>query len=147
VSNVSLVFNTKSNLLNQFFAFSGLEFLHTKCNMVHGDLSINNIVIYRAPLEHPPSKASTSKKGTTMPTNPNMNMRRNVYQQQGSVVPAPLTGLDESIPVVGTVIDYDYARLINTRMDKTSVRLSLELFCHHAQLFFSSSGNFTLYAT
>jgi hypothetical protein len=102
--------------------------LHTKCKMVHGDLSINNIVIYRAPLAHPPLKASALKKGTTMPTNPNMTTRvtRNItHQQQASAVPAPLAGLDESIPVVGTVIDYDYARSIDTLMEKTSVRLLL----------------------
>jgi hypothetical protein len=98
-----------------------LEFLHTKCKIVHGDLSINNIVIYRAPLACPP--ASTLKKGTTMPTNPNMTTRvtQNIaLQHQASVVPAPLAGLDESIPVVGTVIDYDYARSIDTIMEKTS---------------------------
>ena len=55
-------------------------------------------------------------------------------------------GLDESIPVVGTVIDYDYARSIDTLMDKTSVNLSL-YFPVLAELFFFSSGNFTFYAT
>ena len=120
--------------------------------MVHGDLSINNIVIYRAPLAHPPLKASTSKKGTTVPTNPTPNMttrftRNFAHQQQSSAVPAPLAGLDESISVVGTVIDYDYARSVDTLMDKTSVHLSLNssvlvLNC----FFFFFSGNFTLYA-
>ncbi|KIJ92732.1 hypothetical protein K443DRAFT_66886, partial [Laccaria amethystina LaAM-08-1] len=33
-----------------------LEFLHKKCEIVHGDLSVNNIVIYRSPLPHPPPK-------------------------------------------------------------------------------------------
>ena len=125
--------------------FSGLEFLHTKCNMVHGDLSINNIVIYRTPLAHPPLKPSILKKGPPKLTNPNMTTRvtRNTTrQEQASVVPAPLTGLDESIPVVGTVIDYDYARPINTLMDKTSVRLSLNcsVLVLNCNLFFPLQG-------
>jgi hypothetical protein len=113
--------------------------------MVHGDLSINNIVIYRAPPARPPLKASTSKKGTSAPTNPSMTTRvtRNTtlreLQQQASVVPAPLTGLDESIPVVGTVIDYDYARSVDTLMEKTSVCFA-ELFCSRAQFLISLQG-------
>lgn len=98
--------------------------------MVHGDLSINNIVIYRAPLARPPpSKPSAVKKAAAAPTNPNAMVRvtRGVgHQQKVLVVPAPLTGLDESIPVIGTVIDYDYARSIGTLMERTSVRLSLK---------------------
>jgi len=81
--------------------------------MVHGDLSINNIVIYRSPLARPPSKASLPSSST--------RVTRNIArQQQALVLPAPLTGLDESIPVVGTVIDYDYARPIDTLMERTS---------------------------
>ena len=62
-------------------------------------------------LAHPPLIASNSKKRTTIPTNPNVTTRitRNMHQQQALVVPALLTGLDESIPVVGTVINYNYA--------------------------------------
>jgi hypothetical protein len=110
--------------------------------MVHGDLSINNIVIYRTPLDHSPLRASTSKKGSTMPTDPNMTMRvtRNMHQRQA----APPSGLDESIPVVGIVIDYDYARPTDTLMEKTSVCLSLS--CSVVVLIFFP-GNFTLYAT
>ena len=108
--------------------------------MVHGDLSINNIVIYRAPLARPPSKASLPSSST--------RVTRNIArQQQGLVVPAPLTGLDESIPVVGTVIDYDYARPIDTLMERTSVHLSLNCSVLVLNFFFFPSGNFTLYAT
>ena len=39
-----------------------------------------------------------------------------------SVVPTPATGVSEDIPVVGTIIDYDYARAVGTVMEKTSVR-------------------------
>ena len=115
--------------------------------MVHGDLSINNIIIYHAPLARPPLKASTLKKGTTIPTNPNTRVTWNItHQQQASVVPALLTGLDERIQIVGTVIDYDYARSIDTLMEKTLVRLSLN--CSVLMLnYFFSSGNFTFYAT
>jgi hypothetical protein len=113
--------------------------------MVHGDLSINNIVIYRSPHARPPLKASTLKKGT-MPTSSTRVTRQIAHQQQASVVPVPLTGLDESIPVVGTVIDYDYARSIGTLMERTSVHPSLN--CSVLVLnFFFPSGNFTLYAT
>ena len=65
---------------------------------------------------------------------------RNIsHQQQAPVVPAPLTGLDERIPVVGIVIDYDYARSIDTLMERTSVRLSLD--CTVLMLkFFSLQG-------
>jgi hypothetical protein len=116
--------------------------------MVHGDLSINNIVIHHAPPAHPPSKASISKKGTAVPTNPNMTLRvtRNMAHQQ-RVVSVPLTGLDESISVIGTVIDYDYARPIDTLMEKTSVRFLLNYSVLVLNCFFFPSGNFTLYAT
>ncbi|KAF8968353.1 hypothetical protein BDZ97DRAFT_1655208 [Flammula alnicola] len=100
-----------------------LDYLHNKCKKVHGDLSVNNIVIYRSPLARPPSKASNLKINTTKRTNVNMPLRvtRNIAQQeQASFIPAPSTGLDEDIPVVGTVIDYDYARPIDTNMQRTS---------------------------
>jgi hypothetical protein len=63
-----------------------------------------------------------------MSTNPNMTMQvsQNIMlQHQALVAPAPLTGLDESIPVIGTVTDYDYAHLIDTLMEKTLVCLLL----------------------
>ena len=48
-----------------------------------------------------------------------------VTQNITLVVPAPLTGLDKSIPVVDTVIDYDYPCSTKTLMEKTSVYLLL----------------------
>ena len=120
--------------------------------MVHGDLSINNIVIYHTPLTHLPLKPSILKKGASKLTNPNMTTQvtwNPLCQEPALVVPALLAGLDESIPVVGTVIDYDYACPINTLMDKTLVLLLLDcsVLILNCNLFFSSSGNFTLYST
>ena len=48
-----------------------------------------------------------------------------VTQNITLVVPTPLTGLDESIPVVSTVIDYDYTHSTETLMERTLVCLSL----------------------
>ncbi|KAF8957875.1 hypothetical protein BDZ97DRAFT_1669192 [Flammula alnicola] len=96
-----------------------LDFLHNKCKKVHGDLSINNIVIYRSPPAHPPPPKASNLKST----DDNMPMRITRHTTQQHLAPfvlAPLTGLDEDIPVVGTVIDYDYARPIDTNMQRTS---------------------------
>jgi hypothetical protein len=51
--------------------------------MVHGDLSINNIVIYRSPLTHPPLKASNLKTDTTKSSKPNTSTQvtRSIAQQ------------------------------------------------------------------
>ena len=76
--------------------------------MVHGDLSINNIVIYHTPLEHLPPRPSILKKGAPKLANPNMSTQitwNTTCQEQASFVPAPLAGLDKGIPVVGTIID------------------------------------------
>ena len=79
--------------------------------MVHGDLSVNNIVIYRTPLPHPPSRKEVSVRIT----------RASSAMAQAAFTPAPTEGLIESIPVTGIVIDYDYARKLGTAMEKTSV--------------------------
>lgn len=52
---------------------------------------------------------------------------QNVHQQQALVIPAPLIGLDKIIPVVDTIINYDYACSIDTLKDKTSIHLLLNL--------------------
>ncbi|KJA14338.1 hypothetical protein HYPSUDRAFT_150541 [Hypholoma sublateritium FD-334 SS-4] len=76
-----------------------LDFLHNKVKMVHGDISINNIVISRAPAPPPrPSKGHSKKVSAAH----------------------PLPILDEQIPTFGVVIDYDYARQIGTVLNQTS---------------------------
>lgn len=89
---------------------SGLEFLHTKCEMVHGDISINNIVIHRAPSLASPDQVSVGGVPLAQPA-------------------VPPEGLQEGIPVTGSVIDYDYARKLGTIMAKTSVHYSLFFTC------------------
>ena len=78
--------------------------------MVHGDLSVNNIVIYRDPLPHPPSDPPQARR-----------TRASSAITQPACTPALREGLAESIPVTGIVIDYDYARPVGTTMEKTSV--------------------------
>ena len=51
------------------------------------------------------------------------------------MIPAPLGGVDDSIPVVGTIIDYDYSRPLNTLLEKTSVRLLVNQYSLHSGLF------------
>ncbi|KAF8814444.1 hypothetical protein BYT27DRAFT_7219833 [Phlegmacium glaucopus] len=70
-----------------------LEFLHKKCNLVHGDISINNII--KQPL------ACTTWAS--------------VATAQAAFTPA-----STAVPVSGVVIDYDYAHKIGTITEKTS---------------------------
>ncbi len=90
--------------------------------MVHGDLSVNNIVIYHTPLPHPPSNPGAKEPSARM-------TRGSLAMAQAVFTPAPTKGLTESIPVTGIVIDYDYARKIGTAMEKTSVRPHHSLNC------------------
>ena len=125
--NVSPVFRIEGNLLNHWL--SGLEYLHVECKIVHGDLSVTNIVIFRKPRAHPPGRPVIVKKNITTSSKPNTTVQvtRSEAEVQ-AIQAAPLTGVDDSIPVVGVVIDYDYARKIGTLMDRTSVRFSLDYF-------------------
>ncbi|KAF8147193.1 hypothetical protein B0H34DRAFT_666850 [Crassisporium funariophilum] len=94
-----------------------LEYLHKKCQMVHGDLSVNNIVIYRNPLPHPP--ISPRKGAKRLPASASA---RKTQRKSEAFTLAPSEGLKEKIPVSGVVIDYDYAREISkgTGTEKTS---------------------------
>lgn len=91
-----------------------LEYLHKNCNLVHGDLSVNNIVIYRTPPPLNPSPKKDAKELSVRMT------RAGLAKAQAAFTPAPKEGLMESIPVTGIVIDYDYSREVNTAMEKTS---------------------------
>ena len=89
--------------------------------MVHGDLSINNIVIYRTPLSHPPPDSLPRKDNKAASVRkPRASLA--AAKAQATFTPAPKEGLTETIPVTGIVIDYDYARNIGTTTEKTSVR-------------------------
>jgi hypothetical protein len=112
-STISLVFNIKA--MYSFNCSSGLEFLHTKCELVHGDLSINNIVIYRFPLTHPPLKDHDGKQPFPPTT------WASVATAQAAFTPAPKEEVTEDHPVSGIVIDYDYARKIGTTTERPSV--------------------------
>ncbi|KJA13104.1 hypothetical protein HYPSUDRAFT_209822 [Hypholoma sublateritium FD-334 SS-4] len=104
-----------------------LEYLHIKCKIVHGDISVNNVVIFREPQSHPPAspikikKPTIKKTSTKKPDTTTAQVTQNaVLQAQGPILPAPLTGVTDHIPVFGVVIDYDYARFLNIIMDRTS---------------------------
>jgi hypothetical protein len=86
--------------------------------MVHGDLSVNNIVISRTPLPHPPSNPSPRKGAKELSV---QMTQASSAMAQAAFTPALIEGLMESIPVTGIVIDYDYARKVGTIMQKTSV--------------------------
>ncbi|KAF8895747.1 hypothetical protein CPB84DRAFT_1816005 [Gymnopilus junonius] len=62
-----------------------LEYLHKKCKLVHGDLSINNIEW------------------------PAQITRASLAMAQAAFIAAPTEGLTESILVTGIIINYDYA--------------------------------------
>ncbi|KAF8162354.1 hypothetical protein BJ912DRAFT_1068888 [Pholiota molesta] len=70
-----------------------------------------------------------------------VSLSRRVYQGSPGRVKSPLAGLEENIPVVGTIIDYDYARRTNTLLDKTSVRTLP--FMPVAALDPKNTGNYT----
>ncbi|KJA18805.1 hypothetical protein HYPSUDRAFT_119793, partial [Hypholoma sublateritium FD-334 SS-4] len=98
-----------------------LQYLHEKCLIVHGDLSINNIVIYRSPHPQPPKpKPKRESKPKRVSKSKRAAQLKSEDTGDGTVVPATAEGVDEHIPVTGIVIDYDYARKVGTRMDRTS---------------------------
>ena len=94
----------------------GLKFIRTKCELVQGDLSINNIVIYYFPLSHPPLKDQDGKQPLPQTTWASMATGQTGFTH------AP-KGVTEDLPDSGIVIDYDYGWKIGTTMEKTSVTL------------------------
>ncbi|KAF8156255.1 hypothetical protein BJ912DRAFT_1070634 [Pholiota molesta] len=88
-------------------------------------------LIYRAPGPNP----VVLKKGA--------RVTRNIASNLGtsSIMPAPLAGLEENIPVVGTIIDYDYARRTNTLWTKH--RYGTLPFMPVAALDPKNTGNYT----
>lgn len=92
---VSLVLALKCDCIELFL--SGLKYLHLKCNLVHGDISINNLVIARVPPSPPATSSLPASTETRVP--------------------------DTHIDAYGVVIDYDYARHQDSQTHHTSVRL------------------------
>ena len=105
--------------------FLGLDFLHNKVKLVHGDISITNLAIVRDPDER------------VEPKGPG--------RQHLMAAVAEQAALDERMPTYGLVLDYDYARPIGTEIDKTSVCLFLICFVIYTYNF-HSSGNGAVYA-
>ena len=140
---VGLVFSIKAAYL--FYCFSGLEFLHTKCNMVHSDLSINNIVIYRTPLSHPPNTLSGNgiKAASAQRTQASLA----AMKAPAMFTPAPKEGLTETIPATGIVIDYDYTCKIGTTAEKTSVHPCHFLACSILNFMIFALGYLAFHAT
>ena len=112
--------------------------------MVHGDISVNNIVIHRSPPAHAPSNPSRKDA-----KEPSVRMTRaSSAMAQKAFTLAPSEGLMEDIPVTGIVIDYDYARNAGTVMEKTSVCPRHSLNCSVLILiFFFTLGYLAFHAT
>ena len=122
-SPVSLVFNIK--LFNCSITFQGLNIC-----IVHGDLSINNIVIYCTPSSHLP--LNPSKPSGKMGPKELLALQitwASKAAAQAAFIPAPKEGLTKSIPVTGVIIDYDYSCKVDTVMEKTSVHPHYSLNC------------------
>jgi hypothetical protein len=98
-----------------FNCSSGLEFLHTKCKLLHGDISINNIMIYRFPLPHPPPKDCDGQLPLACAAS------ASVATEQAVFTSAPPEGVTDDFSVSGIVINYDYACKIGTTTEKTLV--------------------------
>lgn len=114
----------------------GLAFLHGTCKVVHGDLSVNNIVIHRSPLARAPSRNSLASN--TKPANSTKNP---------AIECAESTGVTEDIPVTGIVIDYDYARKLGVVMEGTPVHLLQVILFPCSLIIFPFLGDLALYAS
>ncbi|KIJ90160.1 hypothetical protein K443DRAFT_47013, partial [Laccaria amethystina LaAM-08-1] len=88
-----------------------LEFLHDKCGLVHGDISISNVVI-RMPL------SLGHHQGIPLP--PLQSTQVSEILCHLTVLPSTDIGFPHSLGSGGSVIDFDYSRLKNTISAKTS---------------------------
>lgn len=126
--------------------FSALEFLSTKAMVIHGDVSINNILINRVWKYEPgcsPSQLrhlATSKADTASDVSDlsfyNTMSQSGSGSSAGPVVPAlaidtidtsstsvDYGGTSEFIESAGMVIDCDFTRLLGQTTNQTSVRI------------------------
>jgi hypothetical protein len=132
--------------------FIELEFLHDKCGLVHGDISISNVVIVRflpsilaasdaamyqpstttgeQLADAPPSESSSGNSPTTTTVNPGIENSLSFGTEDNglrcweTVQPSTDTGFPHSLGSGGSVIDFDYSRPKHTISAKTSVRPS-----------------------
>lgn len=132
--------------------FIELEFLHDKCGLVHGDISISNVVIVRflpsilaasdaamhqlsttadeQLADAPLSGSSSGNSPTTTTVNPGIGNSLSFGTEDNGLIPwetvLPSTdiGFPHSLGSGGSVIDFDYSRPKNTISAKTSVRRS-----------------------
>ncbi len=116
-----------------------LDFFANVCGIVHGDISINNIIIVRLLLgilaadsnnESLPSQGTsnsdieggTSPPAATAATTAGIDML-NKSESEWSEDPCTLEdGFPYPLPSGGAVIDFDYSREVNTPSLMTSVR-------------------------
>ena len=131
--------------------FIELDFLHDNCGLVHGDISINNLIIVRflpsilaasdAAMRQPSTTAgeqladalpfeSSSGDSPTTTTVPGITDSLSFGSENGALIPwegvrpSTDTGLPHSLGSGGSVIDFDYLRSKNTVSAHTSVRPS-----------------------
>ena len=125
-----------------------LDFLHDKCGLVHGDISMSNLVIVRflpsilaasdAAMHQPsttageqlvdaPPESSSGNFPTTTTVNPSIGnylsfgSQDNVLIPWETVRPSADTGFPHSLGSGGSLIDFDYSHPKNTTSAQTSV--------------------------
>lgn len=132
--------------------------MHDKCGLVHGDISINNVVIIRflpnilavslmssssssnatvAPLLSPTagqqlvdSASSSSEISPTTAMITHLDIKENQPILWKNLQPCTENGFLHQLASGGSVIDFDYSHASNTLSAKTSVCLSLLLCCY-----------------
>jgi len=132
--------------------FIELEFLHNKCGLVHGDISISNIVLVRflpsilaasdatmhqpsttageQLADAPPSESSSGNSPTTTTVNPGIRNSLSFGTEDNGlrcwemVQPSTDTGFPHNLGSGGSVIDFDYSHPKHTISAKTSVHPS-----------------------
>lgn len=100
-----------------------LDFISNTCGLVHGDVSINNIVIVRL----------LPNIFSTIPPGPESEMDSEDELVVVALPDKPCTKeglLERNLKSGGSIIDFDYSRAKDTTSARTSVSLYLLLRCH-----------------